>query len=182
MEINYDIEKRKMKNICYTISILLFLTSCQENEAKKVVQEIPRYVEDIAPDELIDDPNFNTCKGENVLQYFNVGNGLEYEGGKRTILDTFKNKYKVPKRSEFSGLIRVRFIVNCNGSSGRFRHLSMDYNYKEVEAPESIIDQLVTITQKLDKWSIKRVDDFPIDYYQYLSFKIENGQIVKILP
>jgi hypothetical protein len=174
----------RMKNIYYIIITLLFLTSCQENGANKAKPEAPRlrYVEDIATNKVIDNPNFNTCNGENVLQYFNVGEGLDYEGGKRAILDKFKNKYEVPKRSKFSGLIRVRFIINCNGSSGRFRHLSMDYNYKEVEAPKNITDQLVSITKSLDNWNIKKYNDSPIDYYQYLSFKIENGKIVKILP
>ena len=175
---------RKMKYIYYLICTLLFLNSCQDNGAKRTKQEAPRlrYVEDIAPNELIDNPNFKTCNEKNVLQYFNVGDGLEYEGGKRAILDKFNNKYEVPKRSKFSGLIRVRFIINCNGSSGRFRLLSMDYNYKEVEAPENVTDQLVSITKSLDKWNIKNHDDSPIDYYQYLSFKIENGKIEKILP
>lgn len=177
-------QKRKMKNINCLIITLLLLTSCQEKGAKKAIQEAPRlrYVEDIAPNEEIDNPNFNTCNGENVYQYFNVGDGLEYEGGKRAILDKFKNQYEVPKGSKFFGLIRVRFIVNCKGSSGRFRVLGMDYNYKEVEAPENITGQLVSITKSLDKWKIKKDNDSPIDYYQYLSFKIESGKIVKILP
>lgn len=168
----------------YLIITLLLLTSCQEKGAKKAIEEAPRlrYVEDIAPNEEIDNLNFKTCNGENVFQYFNFGDGLEYEGGKRAILDKFKNQYEVPKRSKFSGLIRVRFIINCKGSSGRFRHLSMDYNYKEVEAPKDITDQLVSITKSLDKWKIKKYNDSPIDYYQYLSFKIESGIIVKILP
>lgn len=119
-----------MKYIYYLIITLLLLTSCQENGAKKARQEASRlrWVEDIAPNEVIDNPNFNTCNGENVLQYFNVGDGLEYEGGKRAILDEFKNKYEVPKRSKFSGLIRVRFIINCNGSSGRFRHFGVPHH------------------------------------------------------
>jgi hypothetical protein len=66
-----------------------------------------------------------------ILQYFNLGKGPVYSGEKSKILNTFKSKYQPITDKNQNGLIRIRFIVNCEGKAGRFRVLQSDYNYQE---------------------------------------------------
>ncbi|WGH76425.1 hypothetical protein P8625_04485 [Tenacibaculum tangerinum] len=169
-----------MKKLFYvTCFILLF--SCEKKKVEKNIY--PRQVGDISYDVKLDSPNFILCNGEdNIFQYFNKGKGLEYKGGKKEIEQLFEKKYSHIKVDE-SGLIRIRFIVNCKGETGRFRVIQMNVNYEQFTFDDRIINQLLMITQSLDGWKIK--DDSrgnKIDYYQYLIFKIEKGNLIEILP
>ena len=163
---------------------LILLISCNDNDRNEVVQNRVNVIDEIIFDESIDSKDFSLCFGENnVLQYFNTGNGLEYKGGKRSIDDKVKKEYNPKMSANESGLVRLRFIVDCEGKGGRFRVLGMDWNWKEKEFSESITNQLVRIVKSLNGWKIKYDgNNYARDYYQYLIFKIEDGQIVKILP
>ncbi|MGL4629975.1 MAG: hypothetical protein ACRCVT_02120 [Leadbetterella sp.] len=80
-------------------------------------------------------------------------------------------------------MIRIRFIVNYKGQTDRFRLIAMDENYKEKVFASSITEQLVKITKSLKGWGLMKYDStHTFDYYQYLIFKMENGQIKEILP
>lgn len=143
----------------------------------------PRHVDDIAHDTQQDSDSFKTCHGDQyVIQYFNNSRGLEYEGGKPAIVEAVHQHYDPTKAAKESGLVRVRFIVNCNGESGRFRVLGMDEQYQTKIFSTTITNQLVTITKNLKGWKVKQLNDKERDYYQYLIFKLEQGAIVKILP
>lgn len=157
--------------------------ACSEKTSKEPEELRDRYVEDISFDKNIDDPSFSACNGDQYIeQYFNNGEALQFEGGKRAIIDIFKREYIPTKSKQFTGLVRIRFIVDCEGKTGRFRLLSMNYEYKRISAPKEITDQLMSITKRLNGWQTKFLEDHPIDYYQYLSFKIVKGEIIKILP
>jgi len=142
-----------------------------------------RWVGDIEHNAAIDDADFRTCNGdENVIQYFNTGNGPVYPGGKPAIVRNFKSEYKPVLDDSQNGLIRIRFIVNCEGRAGRFRILQSDVNFKSTEFDKRIVSQLIDITSEIEAWAILHQDDQPRDYYYYLLFKIVNGEISEILP
>lgn len=150
---------------------------------KNLREEYLRWVGDIEHDENIDHPNFKVCHGDdNILQYFNLGKGPNYKGGKPSIVNTFKSKYKFSQDSSQNGFIRIRFIVNCEGKSGRFRLLQSNYNYEPFEFDKKITSQLLDITKSIEDWKIFYRKDTPVDYYLYLIFKIKNGQLTEILP
>ena len=88
--------------------------------------------------------------------------------------------HKIVKKE--SGNIRIRFLVNCKGVSGRYRIIGMDKNYKEKHFDTSITNQLLSITQRLVKWKPFIKNNIQRDYYQYLIFKIEKGELIEILP
>lgn len=144
-----------------------------------------RWLEDIPHDPAIDNPNFQLCNGEeNVLQYFNVGNNIEIEGDRPFILETFAREYDSSVSQE-SGLVRIRFVINCKGEADRYRLLTSDLEYQPYEMDKRITDQLMRITKSLTGWKEKFTEDeaaTSVDYYLYLVFRIVNGKIVKILP
>lgn len=131
----------------------------------------------------LDDPSFSLCNGENQInQYFNNGNGLGYKGEKSEIFQIFENNYKPIISDLDNGLLTLRFVVNCKGETNRYRLSEMDNNYKLTNFNKSVTDQILTIAKSLKGWQPKKLEGIPIDYYQILSFKIENGQIIDILP
>ncbi|WP_255515433.1 hypothetical protein [Flavobacterium sp. ZT3R18] len=162
------------------IVLMPFVSFCQEENRIKTIY--PNMVGDIEFNKETDKENFELCYEKYISQYFNDSNGLEYKGGKGTIEKEFAEKYKSENIENESGLIRIRFVVNCKGVTDRFRLLSMDRNYNEKVFSKSITDQLLSITKSLKGWKVKKYKEKEIDYYQYLIFKIENGQLKEILP
>ncbi len=159
--------------------VFIALTSCStEKEQSKYL----RYVGDIEADTQLDDPAFKLCNDEVFLkQYFNFSQGLQYEGEMLKIKEQFELAY-VPVEVNESGWVRIRFVVNCRGESGRFRMICSDEHYESREFDSRITDQLMSITKSLDGWKPLPDSENPDEYYQYLIFKIENGDIIEILP
>ncbi len=116
------------------------------------------------------------------MQYHNNSRGLEYRGEKLAIIESFEKKYVPIPDSSQNGLIRVRFVVNCKGQTDRFRIIAMDEDYQTKKFDERITQQILDICKSLDGWLPKKKEDKEFDYYQYLIFKIQSGQITEILP
>jgi hypothetical protein len=173
-----------MKKSLIRISLLFsILSSCQIEKRIGEKQEYLRWVGDIEQNDQMDDPGFTVCKGDDqILQYFNLGQGPVYPGEKSKIINVFKTKYQPITGNNQNGLIRIRFIVNCEGKAGRFRVLQSDYNYQETKFDKKIVSQLVNITRGIENWEVLYREVVPADYYMYLIFKITNGQITEILP
>lgn len=107
---------------------------------------------------------------------------MQYEGEKSALDKVFATLYKPIEKAKDSGMVRIRFLVNCKGQTGRFRMISSGHDYKEKQFDKTITDQLMSITKSLTGWKILSDKSEPKDYYQYLIFKIEDGQIKEILP
>ena len=168
---------------CSLIVLFSFLSGCQSEKKVAEKQEYPRWVGDIEQNEHIDELDFIICNGDdNILQYFNLGEGPVYSGEKSSILNTFRSNYKPLPEKDQNGFIRIRFVVNCEGKTGRFRTLQSDDNFQETEFNKKIVSQLVDITKEIEDWKVLYRGDIPVDYYMYLIFKISEGQLTEILP
>ncbi len=139
-------------------------------------------VGDIVFDSSIDDPNFVVCNENRILQYYNFGKGLMFEGEKIGILEYFNNNFNESTESNTNGYLTIRFIVNCQGETDRFRLDEMNSEYSTIKINESITNELLRLTRELEGWGIGRINDKSYDYYQYLTFKIESGRITDIMP
>ena len=138
-------------------------------------------VGDIVPDPTLDG-TYEVCSENNIMQYHNLNPEMLYEGEKYAILEEFKAKYYKSNITSQSGLIRIRFVVNCKGQTGRFRMISSDFDYNKIKFDTAITAQILTITKNLKGWKVLSEEGSPKDYYQYLIFKIENGEIKEIMP
>lgn len=173
-----------MKKLLIAIILVSsFFWGCKTEKIANSKGEYLRWVGDIVKNDQIDDPNFTVCNGdENILQYFNLDKGPVYPGEKSTVMNTFLSNYKPIKGENEDGLIRIRFIVNCEGKAGRFRVIQAGYDYQEKEFDKKIISQLLTITKEIPKWEILHDEQKPVDYYMYLIFKMTDGHLTEILP
>ena|SRR5690606_2163315 len=171
------------KSILILTLLFSILCSCLSEKKSGEREEYLRWVGDIEQNDQIDETAFKVCNGDDtILQYFNLGEGPVYSGEKSNILNTFKSKYQTKSDKNQNGLIRIRFIVNCEGKAGRFRVLQSDYDYQENKFDEKIVSQLLNITKEIENWEILYREENPVDYYMYLIFKITDGQLTEILP
>lgn len=173
-----------IKFVLSVFCAMLIVLACQT--PKQVTKGYPRMIGDIKSDPSIDSPDFELCKSEKyTVQYY----GFTSEEGSKPHLN---EKYEVEKlvadlyipdqAKKESGLLRIRFIVNCKGEAGRFRILGMDKYYNEKIFDKSISDQLLNITKKHFKWKAFKTEKFERDYYMYVIFKIEEGEVLEIMP
>lgn len=177
---------RRLTALFSLLTMICFIRCApsQASERNRLVKEnYPRWIGDIAFDPATDNPDFTTCKGDDkAFQYFNLGDNIEIEGEKYYINETFREEYDNENVPKESGLVRIRFLVNCKGETDRFRLLTSDLEYQEKEMDSSITDQLMHITKSLKGWKKKYHKEQSADYYQFLVFRIVDGKIVKILP
>lgn len=171
------------KSILKLTLLFSILFSCQSEKKVSEKEEYLRWVGDIEQNDQIDETEFKVCNGDDkILQYFNLGEGPVYSGEKSKIINMLKSKYQPISDKKENGLIRIRFVVNCEGQAGRYRVLQSDYDYQEKEFEKEIVSQLLNITKGIENWEVFKRNEVPVDYYMYLIFKITDGQLTEILP
>lgn len=172
----------KTSIICFCLALCLY--ACKD-DPKSEKESYLRWVGDIPFEAEIDDPDFKLCYTDNdIRQYFNFSKGVQYKGEKTAIDQYFKENYK-PVETNQSGLIRIRFIVNCKGETGRFRLKEMDQDYQPMNFDQAITDQILNLTKEMEGWlpiEMEEMNNTKLDYYQYLIFKIDRGSIIEIMP
>lgn len=173
-------------NIVFALSIyILFFYGCHSGSNQhEHAHNYQAHVGDITFDHILDDPTFLICHDHQILQYYNFGKSIQYNGEKLAILKKFKEEYHSELLPNQTGYVSIRFVVNCQGETGIFRVVTMDNNYREIKMNSDITNKLLSITKSLDGWKIGKFleSDLTYDYYQYLTFKIEKGQLIKITP
>jgi len=109
--------------------------------------------------------------------------GLDYEGGIFAIKEKYKNEYITVKKGQNSGIVKIRFDVNCKGETGNFEFETYNLNYELTTINDSIVNQTVLIARKLNDWTSGTNDDNEnINSFKFLAIKVINGEIKEILP
>lgn len=138
----------------------------------------------IDPNQTIsDDADFKICGHEfHIADYYNSTPDGRYIHSKRAMLDTIHSNLDKAKLFDQSGRLVFRFVVNCEGKAGRFIANGYDLNYQPMEFRKETVDHLFGILRKLEDWRVVKLDDGVRDAYFYITFNIENGEIIDILP
>ncbi|MGI9583651.1 hypothetical protein ACR1PO_20810 [Chryseobacterium sp. RRHN12] len=158
------------------------MASCQtENKLKKY----PDTVGDIEFDKRQDDPDFKKCGSEKwgrvSFQHYQGAKQFSYRGEKIAITEKLK-KENIYSEKNINGYITVRFLVNCEGKTGLFRLRHMSPDLKDSVPDEELEKKLLQFTKSLGGWMPKEIQGLKVDYYQYLTYKIENGKVSEVLP
>ncbi|SIT16282.1 hypothetical protein SAMN05421786_10745 [Chryseobacterium ureilyticum] len=172
-----------MTKAVYLLLLLFFtLFSCQ---AEKNMSRYPDTVGDITFDEKLDEAGFEKCgKGKNIpfsFQYYHGPKMFQYKGEKIAIVEKLK-KENIYSEKKINGYITVRFLVNCEGKTGLFRLKHMNSDLKDLALDEELENKLLKFTKSLNGWMPKEIEGLKVDYYQYLTYKIEDGKVSEVLP
>lgn len=171
-----------MRHVFSLAILVTTFVSCAQPAKTNVEQEYPRQVADIAFDPNLDDPSFKVCDVNSAQQYYNFGRGLLFKGEKAQLNKYFMTNFKPQEDETQTGFITIRFIVNCEGKTGWFRIQGMDYEYLPKEFDSDLTLQLLGLTKKLEGWIAGEHNGKFYDFYQYLTFKIESGKLIEIMP
>jgi uncharacterized protein YfbU (UPF0304 family) len=170
-----------MNKLLITVFFSVLLSACG-NTQKVNHTSYSKQVGDIVFDKTLDDTAFKLCNEERIVQYYNFSKSVQYEGEKVRIINHFKQHFQPLLDISQTGYVTIRFIVNCEGKTGRFRVQEMDNNYQVISLDKALVTQILKLTKDLDGWIVGVYDNKKFDYYQYLTFKIKNGSIEEIMP
>ncbi|HEY5825818.1 MAG TPA: hypothetical protein VIT44_15695, partial [Cyclobacteriaceae bacterium] len=79
-----------------------------------------------------------------------------------------------------TGFITVRFAVNCFGLMDRFRIRGVDSNLKARDFPLDLTQHLIRLVKEI-KWPVKTYQLKSVDYYQDVTFKLVNGELIEVV-
>lgn len=87
-------------------------------------------------------------------------------------------KFNSQSNYNHSGFLGIRFIIDCNGNIGDYEINALDVNYERTTFEKEMIHTLLQLCLAKEHWKGRNT----IDTYMYLILKIENGQILEIIP
>ncbi|MDQ0065169.1 hypothetical protein [Chryseobacterium lathyri] len=149
--------------ICIAVIILLYISLTND-------------VGNIAMNSRTDNPNFHT-KGIITYQYYQAS--TKYKGERKTIRKALINK--VPKLTTIKkGWIVIRFIVNYQGLTDRFRFFCIDEKYGDAKLSNQEEENFLKLIRPLHNWEIGKVNGEKVDSYYQITFKVENGKVIDI--
>jgi hypothetical protein len=156
------------------------LGCCAPSSSESESEKYPLHVGDLLPMEK--DTTFRPCNEKQIFQYYNFGNGVQYDGGKPAIEEAIQKSFTVTSPGD-TGYVTIRFVVTCEGKTGRFRVEGMNMGYQPKNFSAKATEQLLQLTRSLGGWQ-PGVDQNSraVDYYQYLTFKLKEGMLLEILP
>ncbi|THV61066.1 hypothetical protein EZV76_01685 [Flagellimonas alvinocaridis] len=143
--------------------------------------EYSNYVGYISQNTALLNDVYELCGGKRIYYVYNGASYRAYNKNKgffrKNILKEYENK-----GYDDSGYLNFRFLVNCEGNPGWFEIIQTDLTLQETELDEDMVSQLLQLTSDPRYWNILLIEDEPINYYMYISYRIENGTITEILP
>lgn len=164
--------------------VLLFICGCTNQTDNKIVQKSTiassRHDVGYTPIDLkLDDENFVVCdstriySGRNRIQYADGSAALKKECMAKFV---FKPAYK-----PFNGYIVVRFMINCQGETGRFRAESLDLDFSTKKCSPDLLEHSIQIVKNIDTWVKSSQYGEKREYSKYINFKFKNGKIEHVL-
>jgi hypothetical protein len=127
---------------------------------------------------------FDLCGDGELRPYYYPE--LKYNGGLIAIVSHFKQNYHSVKYLNFqntSGLVTVRFHVNCMGETGNYEIITLDFDYNYTQLNAEMVNSILCNVKLLNQWIPAKDDNGNlINSHKFLTFKILNGEIYEILP
>ena len=121
-----------------------------------------------------------------VLQYYNHNSPgdrpASYKGGPKAIKKYIKENYPALDLNNDSGMLTIRFIINCQGKTGDFEMFENDLDFKPTSFNPVTRGKLLDITRELKDWQANYMGGSYRDSFMYITYRLENGKITEILP
>ena len=158
----------------YFLSIIFVFAYCSAQSQKYIL-----------PDGEYMDTTYSTdinCKDYNAYYYQVKG---KYPKNSATILKEVLLFLEDEKRIySGSGYITFRFVIDCQGNlMPKVQVLQTDEKYKDFHFDKNLVTELYNYLVTLKKWTIAKLPNGePFLYRAFLTFKIQNGKVINIIP
>ncbi|WP_442264745.1 hypothetical protein ACSIGC_10335 [Tenacibaculum sp. ZS6-P6] len=144
-------------------------------------EQFPHYVGYINQEKALLNDTYTLCGDRSIYKTHHGAPDDAFEGGKKQFKNFILSNYKNDSYTD-SGYLNFRFLINCEGNAGWFEIIEMNLDLEESPLNKSMVKQLLKLTSDSKNWAIFSYKNQPRNYYMYISYRIENGEIVEILP
>lgn len=141
----------------------------------------PNYVGYINQETAALNDVYKLCDAESIYHVHHGASEKGYAGNKKQFREAILASYKNENYTD-SGYLNFRFLVSCEGNPGWFETIQVDSDFNTTHFSNGLVSQLLTLTAQPENWNIISFDNNPVDYYMYVSYKLQNGEIIEILP
>lgn len=82
-----------------------------------------------------------------------------------------------------SGYVTFRFVVDCTGQrQPRVQVLQTTAQYQPTHFDKALVEMLYAYFQTLTEWRVGAMQNAPVNYLAYLTFKLKDGNVVAVVP
>jgi|GEM_PF-1345470 len=124
--------------------------------------------------------NFKRCTDKLPVGFYHSTAPYIYKGGKPVFKRFIQSNYAENNFTD-NGYLNFRFLIDCNGAIGDVEVNQLDTNLEISTLNQDLVSQLSKLTLKEENWNSLETREVR-DLYMYIIYKIENGQVVEILP
>ncbi len=139
------------------------------------------YIGYIDQDNALLNNTYELCDKGNLYHTYSSASLKAYAGTKKQFRAALAQAYSGDSFTD-SGYLNFRFLVNCDGNPGWFEIIQMNLDLEEHPLPSQMVDSLFTFTAEPKNWNPLEFRKGPSNYYMYVSYRIENGKVVEIIP
>ncbi|MFS4492983.1 hypothetical protein [Maribacter sp. 2308TA10-17] len=124
--------------------------------------------------------NFERCSDKLPVGFYHSTAPYIYKGGKPVFKRFIQNNYSENNFAD-NGYLNFRFLINCKGELGDVETNQLDSNLELTTLNKDMVSKLSKLTLRKENWSSLETREVR-DLYMYIIYKIEDGQVVEILP
>ena len=146
-------------------------------------EKYPQHIGYINPEKALLTEDFEICDA-NLLGAYSSSQPKIYKGGKYAFKKYIQNNYTNDGYTD-SGFLIFRFHINCNGETGNVEINELNQDMQPTDLNDAMVEQLLKLTVKKENWQVGYVSDEDgnaYNHYMYILYKIENGELLEILP
>jgi hypothetical protein len=139
----------------------------------------------VLPDgEYMDTTSNQNEKCKNYNAYFYSVGGKYPENSSSLLKEVQTFLQQKPENYSGSGYISFRFTVDCEGKlMQKIQVLQTDEKYTSTHFDKSMVNELFAFLKTLNKWRIAKTKDAEaFSYKAFITFKIQNGKVINIIP
>ncbi|MEM1259459.1 MAG: hypothetical protein AAGC45_06120 [Bacteroidota bacterium] len=125
------------------------------------------------------DIEFNRCNPDLLpVGFYSSSFKTAFSANPSTFKKIIKQKFNAQYDYDDSGFVMIRFIIDCNGNIGDYEVNSLNKDYKRTAFSNDLVNILIDLCLDKKHWRGRK----DIDTYMYLILKIQNGQVLEIIP
>lgn len=157
--------------------------ACNQQETEKYPYDIGFIPEETA---IIIDSGFAPCDTGKFYSYYNRNAPEDipagFVGGPKAIKRFIEKEYPDLDLQGQSGLLTIRFMINCEGRTDRFEIFENDLDYQPMPFKPEVKQRLFEIHLQLAEWRPIYIHGEYRDCFMYITYRLKDGKITEILP
>ena len=151
-----------------------------EGKYKINSEKYQNYIGYLSPENRDFSPKFKPCNSNLPNGYYSNIGFETFDKSKSSFKQFIESNFKKERYTD-SGMLNLRFIINCKGEIGDMEVNQLNKDYQLTELNSDLVEKIIQLTVEKENWTISNNESHD-DKYMYLIFRLEDVKIVEILP